>query len=217
MADRVDVNGVIIEEGVVAGNFYNKYKTKNPIARYFMQGFINSVMELVAVTHADDIHEVGCGEGYLSAILAKGSSRIRASDFSQQVIDKAQAITKKTGINIDFKVAGIYDLIPGKDMAELVVCCEVLEHLEHPQRAMGVLSTLANPYLLVSVPREPIWRLLNMARGKYIGSVGNTPGHIQHWSKKSFLNMLNKYVNIVKVLTPLPWTIALCHARKNDG
>lgn len=214
MADRVDVNGTIIEEGVVAGNFYNKYKTNNPIARYFMQGFINSVIELVSVTQADDIHEVGCGEGYLSAILAKGNSRIRASDFSQQVIYKARAITKKTGINIDFKVAGIYDLIPEKDTAELVVCCEVLEHLEHPQRAMGVLSTLANPYLLVSVPREPIWRLLNMARGKYIGSLGNTPGHIQYWSKRSFLNMLNKYVDIVEVLTPLPWTIALCHTRK---
>ena len=53
-----------------------------------------------------------------------------------------------------------------------------------------------------------------MARGKYISSLGNTPGHIQHWSKRSFLNMLNKYVDIVEVLTPLPWTIALCHARK---
>lgn len=89
MADRVDENGTIIEEGVVAGNFYNKYKTKNPIARYFMQGFVKSVIELVSATHTDDIHEVGCGEGYLSAILAKGNSRIRASDFSQQVIDKA--------------------------------------------------------------------------------------------------------------------------------
>ena len=28
----------------------------------------------------------------------------------------------------------------------------------------------------VSVPREPIWRAANMARGKYLGALGNTPG-----------------------------------------
>jgi hypothetical protein len=30
------------------------------------------------------------------------------------------------------------------------------------------------------VPREPIWRIGNMARGRYLGDLGNTPGHIQH-------------------------------------
>jgi 2-polyprenyl-3-methyl-5-hydroxy-6-metoxy-1,4-benzoquinol methylase len=204
----------IIEEGVIAGNLYDKYGTKNPIARHLMRGFIDSVNDLVSITSASDIHEIGCGEGHLGVILAKEDIRVRVSDFSHQVIDKAQGIAKSIGANIHFKVASIYDLKPHEDAAELVVCCEVLEHLEDPRRAMNILSRLAKPYLIVSVPREPVWRILTILRGKYIRSLGNTPGHIQHWSKTSFLHMLGKYVDIVKVLTPLPWIMVLCRERK---
>lgn len=203
----------IIEDGVIAGNFYNKYKTENPIARYLMDGFTTSIIELVSESRAVDIHEVGCGEGYLSAILAKNNKRVRASDFSPQVIQKARDIAKKAELDIDFKVCSIYDFSEQQDAAELVVCCEVLEHLEEPKRALTVLSRLANPYLLVSVPREPMWRLLNIARGKYISNIGNTPGHIQHWSKETFVKLLEKYVDIVRVLTPIPWVVALCRSR----
>jgi 2-polyprenyl-3-methyl-5-hydroxy-6-metoxy-1,4-benzoquinol methylase len=120
-------------------------------------------------------------------------------------------------VEIDFRVASIYDLVPERDAAELVVCCEVLEHLDDPGMAMAMLSKLARSYLLVSVPREPVWRVLNMARGKYLGSFGNTPGHIQHWSRKGFLKMLEEHVDILKVLTPFPWTVALCRGGKKSG
>ena len=36
------------------------------------------------------------------------------------------------------------------------------------------------------MPREPLWRGLNMARGAYLKDLGNTPGHVNHWSKRSF-------------------------------
>ena len=39
-------------------------------------------------------------------------------------------------------------------------------------------------HLLVSVPREPLWRALNVARGAYLRELGNTPGHVNHWSKR---------------------------------
>lgn len=203
----------IIEEGVVAGNVYDKYGTKNPVARYLMKGFIDSVEEMIAITGSSDIHEVGCGEGHLSAILAEGNKKVRASDFSELVIAKAQSIAKSAGAVVDFKVASIYDLNPVNDSSQLVVCCEVLEHLEDPHRALKLLAQLARPYLLVSVPREPVWRILNILRGKYLMNLGNTAGHIQHWSQKSFLRMLEKYFEIIKVHTPLPWTMVLCRTR----
>ena len=211
--ENISTSAPIIEEGIVAGNVYDKYGTKNPIARYLMKGFIGSVEELISITGSLDIHEVGCGEGHLSAILAKENIKVRASDFSQLVIAKAQDIAKSAGADVDFKVASIYDLNPANDSAQLVVCCEVLEHLESPQRALKLLAQLARPYLLVSVPREPIWRILNILRGKYLLNLGNTAGHIQHWSQKSFLSMLEKYFDIVKVHTPLPWTMVLCRTR----
>ena len=204
---------VIVEAGVVAGNVYDKYETKNPIARKMMQGFENTVKELVSLSGATDIHEVGCGEGHLSSELMamQGISSVCGSDFSTQIIDLACRIHGSEGIV--FKAASIYELDSEKDSAELIVCCEVLEHLEEPDRALQVLQSLARPYCLLSVPREPLWRLLNITRAKYISSLGNTPGHIQHWSKQGLIQIVSRYFEIKEIRNPLPWTILLCRRR----
>jgi len=206
----------IIENGIIAGNIYDKYGTANPVARYFVEGFIRSVKELCSSVNARDIHEIGCGEGHISIALAKldAGVRLRACDLSQQVIKSAKDNAIQAGVDIDFKVASIYNLKSEKDAAELVICCEVLEHLEYPERALEVLSQLASPYLLVSVPCEPMWSVLNIMRGKYVSQMGNTPGHIQRWSKTSFIHLLINYVDIIKVLTPLPWIVVLCRTKK---
>ena len=101
---------------------------------------------------------------------------------------------------------------PAGDAAELVVCCEVLEHLADPERGLAVLASLARPWLLVSVPREPVWRALNLARGHYFADLGNTPGHLNHWSRRGFVNWLSTRLSVVEVRAPLPWTMALCRA-----
>lgn len=200
----------IVEEGIVAGNFYDKHGTTNPIARMMVEGFNRALDELVAATGAKDIHEVGCGEGHQSRRLAAQGYQVRGSDFSTQVIARANEISRLEGVAVPFKQQSIYELKAPEDAAPLIVCCEVLEHLEQPEEALKVLKTLASPHLIVSVPREPLWRVLNCARGKYIADLGNTPGHIQHWSRGSFVRMLEKHVKVERVLSPLPWTMVLC-------
>ncbi|MBI4379845.1 MAG: methyltransferase domain-containing protein [candidate division NC10 bacterium] len=205
----------MMEDGIIAGNVFDKYGTRNPIAKYLMRGFLRTVDELVSLAGVTDIHEVGCGEGHLSVFLARENRAVRASDPSHYVIEKARGVGCRAGVHISFKVANIYELTSREDAAALVVCCEVLEHVPDPHHALRLLSLLAKPYLLVSVPREPIWRILNCARGKYLTQFGNTPGHLQHWSRRAFLGLLVQYVDIVQVRSPLPWTVALCHVRHN--
>ena len=94
-----------------------------------------------------------------------------------------------------------------------MLCCEVLEHVPDPARALAVLAALARPHLIVSVPREPLWRALNLARGRYWRALGNTPGHLQHWSTPAFLALLQQHLEVVELRTPLPWTIARCRVR----
>jgi hypothetical protein len=65
----------------------------------------------------------------------------------------------------------------------------------------------------VSVPREPLWRALNLARLKYVGALGNTPGHLNHWSRRRFVEFLERRLQVVEVRSPMPWTMALCRAR----
>ncbi|TIU41514.1 MAG: class I SAM-dependent methyltransferase, partial [Mesorhizobium sp.] len=131
-------------------------------------------------------------------------------DLESVSVSEANEQCTKRGLEPIFETRSLFDLTPEVASAELVICCEVLEHIPDTEQALAILKSLAKPYLLVSVPREPVWRALNMARGKYIRSLGNTPGHIQHWSSASFINLLGKSLEVVEVRKPLPWTMALC-------
>jgi SAM-dependent methyltransferase len=197
----------------VGGNHYPKYTTRNPAARRLVAGFLEALDDLVRRTGACEIHEVGCGEGFLSTRLASHGRAVRGSDLSAAAIATARQRAAGLGASIPFRVADLYGLDPERDGAELVVCCEVLEHLPDPGRALDILAGLARPHLIASVPREPLWRLLNLARGKYWRDLGNTPGHLQHWSSARFVAMLGSRLDVVEVRKPLPWTMALCRAR----
>ena len=194
------------------GNVYDKYATTNPIERRLVGGFLAQLGELAARTGAREAHEVGCGEGELSIMLARRGLSVRGSDISEQVVDEARARAAAAGLEIAFKAAPVTSLEPGADAAELVVCCEVLEHVDDPAAGLETLVGLARPWLLLSVPREPLWRALNLARLKYVGELGNTPGHLNHWSRRGFLDFLAERVELVEVRSPLPWTMALCRS-----
>lgn len=208
-------DGPIVERGVIAGNVYDKYGTGNPIARRLMRGFQDAFVELVRATGSSEAHEVGCGEGHLAVILSTLVDEVRASDFSQGVIAEARRTVEAAEAEIELLVANVYQLDPEQHGAELVVCCEVLEHLERPEEALEILAGLARPWLLVSVPWEPVWRVLNVARGKYLAQLGNTPGHLNHWSRRGFIRFLRSRLEVVEVRKPLPWTMLLCRSRSS--
>lgn len=204
------------EKGVVVGNTFDKYHSSNPIVQKIMQGFENALLELVTKANPSSIHEVGCGEGYWVLRWLEQGLDVRGSDFSETVIDLAKSNAHENELppNI-FKQKSIYDLRPDVDSADLIVCCEVLEHLEQPEEALQVLHKLNSNYAIFSVPREPIWSILNLTRGKYWSSFGNTPGHIQRWSQRGFLKLVSNYFNIEQISAPLPWTMLLCSPKKN--
>ncbi len=199
------------EHGVVAGNVYDKYGSRNPLVRRMMAGFLTAFDELVEASGQTRVHEVGCGEGVLSRRLAERGFTVLASDLSQPLIEQARQPNPHH--NLEFEVCDLYSMHPTRHQAPLVICCEVLEHLEAPERGLEVLRDLARPYLLVSVPREPLWRLLNLLRLRYVRHLGNTPGHLNHWSARSFRRLLERQFEIVEFRHPLPWSMALCRHR----
>jgi SAM-dependent methyltransferase len=195
------------------GNVYDKYGTSNPVARRLMAGFMTQLDELVERTGATEAHEVGCGEGELAIRLARRGIRMRGTDAFPQVLEEARRRATDAGVEIDFEATPVEELDASRHAAQLIVCCEVLEHLEDPERALDVLAELAKPWLLASVPREPLWRGLNLARLSYVGDLGNTPGHLNHWSKRDFVRFLTGRFEVVEVRSPTPWTMVLCRVQ----
>ena len=198
--------------GQPGGNVYDKYGTANPIERRLVGAFIRQLIELTETTDASVVHEVGCGEGELAQRLAARGLRVRGSDASPEVIAEARRRAQAAGLAIEFRAAPVERLDPASDAAELVVCCEVLEHLPDPDAGLAMVARLANPWTIVSVPREPFWRALNVARLKYVRDLGNTPGHLNHWSRSAFVGFLGRHLEVIEVRSPLPWTMALCRA-----
>ena len=90
---------------------------------------------------------------------------------------------------------------------DLVLAIEVLEHVPFPELALAELARVARRDLVVSVPREPIWCAANLARGKYVRDLGNTPGHINHWGKKAFAELVGRRFRVRAVHSPFPWTM----------
>jgi 2-polyprenyl-3-methyl-5-hydroxy-6-metoxy-1,4-benzoquinol methylase len=208
------ISGGMKEDGVVVGNAFNKYSSKNPIVQWIMRGFHDALDEFVHKAAPKSIHEIGCGEGYWVIRWNKEFLESKGSDFSSQVIEFAKYNAIESGLSPGiFRQRSIYDLDSNTDKADLIVCCEVLEHLENPKNALFVMQRIVEKHLILSVPREPLWRSLNLIRGKYISSLGNTPGHIHHWSQSEFVNLVSAYFDIVEVKKPLPWLMLLCRSK----
>jgi 2-polyprenyl-3-methyl-5-hydroxy-6-metoxy-1,4-benzoquinol methylase len=202
------------EQGIVVGNTYDKYGSSNPIVRRIMRGFDTALTELVGRAAPSSIHEIGCGEGYWVLRWIERGLSASGSDFSSHIIDVARdnAIARKISPDV-FSQQDIYDIRASQVGADLIVCCEVLEHLEKPNEALRIIRSLGARYVIVSVPREPIWSVMNLARGKYISDLGNTPGHIQRWSQRAFLKLVAKHFDIIELRAPIPWTMMLCASR----
>jgi len=197
---------------VIAGNVYDKYGARNPIVRRLMAGFDRGMFDLLALARpVRSVLEVGCGEGHVTARLAAffPEARVVGSDVSPEIVAEARALHP----GLAFEVRSVYDEDQRGERFDLVVACEVFEHLDDPRRALRALSRAAGRHVFLSVPREPLWRALNLVRGRYLATLGNTPGHVQHWSASAFLRLLRSDVEVVATRRPLPWTQALCRVR----
>ena len=198
-------------EGNIVGNLYDKYGSKNPITRRLMAGFLDSATRLFNRVAPSSVLEVGCGEGHLAQHLLKGAVS-RPERFEACDLELGQ-VTPGLDSMIVFKPASAYELPYATNEFELLVCCEVLEHLERPGDALREFERVASKAVLLSTPREPLWRTLNIARGKYLSTLGNTPGHIQHFSRRTLASLVAQRFQIADVRTPIPWTMLLAEIR----
>jgi len=197
-------------DGGVVGNVYDKYETTNPIARRLMNGFLGAVSALYDEARPSSVLEVGCGEGRLADFLIRSGPPPEAFDATDVSL---AALAEGLDSRIQFSEASVYDLPYEDASVDLVVACEVLEHMKTPALALAEIARVARSGVLVSTPREPLWRALNLMRGHYIGQGGNTPGHIQHFSRRGLLDLVESRLDVVAVRSPLPWTVVLARPR----
>lgn len=186
--------------------FHSKYENTNPIAKYLIDNFFKGIENCLKNIKSQTYHEIGCGEAFSTIRIIEmipQSSTLTASDIEDKNIIAAQKRLSK----VSFLKENVYELPYADKEIDTVFLLEVLEHLDYPEKALQEILRVTKNEAVISVQREPIWRMMNMARGKYISDLGNTPGHFQHWSQRSFIKMVSKYAEVLQVEAPIPWTI----------
>jgi SAM-dependent methyltransferase len=197
------------DSGVVTGNTYDKYGSNNPVVKRLMARFEATLDELFTLADPQAVLDVGCGEGVLVYKWAQRltDKRVVGIDLEEPSIQAGWE--ERQAPNLEYKIMKAENL-PFEDAAfDVAAAVEVLEHVPDPAHTVAEMARVAQRWLLVSVPREPLWRGLNMARGAYLKDLGNTPGHINHWSKRSFIELLSRHGEVVQARSPFPWTMLL--------
>lgn len=194
----------------VAGNTYDKYGSTNPIEQRMMRGFFDALDHALEGLSPDVVVEVGAGEGRVTQRLVERFPD--ATVIGLDLLDDDLAGDwSELGLPMFF---GDATRLPfADDAVDLVVGLEVMEHVPHPERARREIHRVCGGHVVLSVPREPIWRVGNMARGRYLRDLGNTPGHVNHWSSRSFERFVAEEFEVETVRRPLPWTMLRARPR----
>lgn len=184
-----------------------EYKSSNFISKYLISNFYSCLeQEIITCSNSSSVLEVGCGVAESSNRIyemLKGSACFEASEYDWRYVTKL----KELNLPYQVSVENVYELNRQDGAFDSVVMLEVLEHLTDYRKALKELFRVAKENVIISVPNEPLWRILNMARLKYIPALGNTPGHINHWSPSGLSELIGEFGTVYKVITPLPWTI----------
>jgi ubiquinone/menaquinone biosynthesis C-methylase UbiE len=194
------------------GNHYDKYASQNPVERRMMEGFLRTLDGMLAPLHPTAILEVGVGEGeILQRVMSRfPTARVHGIDLPD---DDLQTEWNARELPCEFGDATAMRFADGE--FDLVMAIEVLEHVPQPERALTEMARVCNGTVIFSVPFEPVWRVGNMARGRYLKELGNTPGHINHWSKWSFKKEVGRFFDVEEVASPMPWTMVKATVRRS--
>jgi len=182
-----------------------KHTTQNPVGRFFLNNFKQVLLTQVKELHPHAILDVGAGEGFTLEMFRKNNVGEKLEGI--EYMDDALKLAKKLHPKVKIKKGNIYELPYSANSFDLVICNEVLEHLDDPQKALSELKRVAKKYLILSVPNEPLFTIQRILRGKNVWKLGSHPEHIQHWSSGAFEKFIAKNLTVKDVKTPLPWTM----------
>ncbi|MBA3303247.1 MAG: class I SAM-dependent methyltransferase [Acidimicrobiia bacterium] len=191
-------------EAVPTGNTYDKYASANPVERRLMATFLTQLRRALPDVAPARVLEVGVGEGEVALRVRERypGAFLTGVDLPDPTLADHWA---QRDLPASFADVGA---LPFPDRSfGLVLAIEVLEHVPSPEDALAEIARVASGQVVLSVPREPLWRMANLARGKYVATFGNTPGHIQHWTRRSFTRLVSRHLQVTGVQTPPPWTM----------
>lgn len=191
-----------------------KHESSNPIQRRLIDRFHREVARLLNRQPREAVLDLGCGEGFVIDHLvgADVDAVFVGIDRSSSAVAAARTRLGDRAEIHQADVTGLSDLPRSFDV---VMMLEVLEHLDDPDAMLELLGGLTTEHVIVSVPWEPFFRGLNLARLKNIKRFGSDPEHLQHWTRRGFERLASERFEIVDRGRAFPWTLLLLEPRRS--
>jgi 2-polyprenyl-3-methyl-5-hydroxy-6-metoxy-1,4-benzoquinol methylase len=184
-----------------------KYERAGRVEGALMGRFRRGLLEELAALAPASVLDAGCGEGHVTSWIAEAfpQARVAGVDGREDALAALRARTPR----VEAARGDVYDLPFGDRTFDVVVCTEVLEHLEEPGRGLAELVRVAGRAVVLTVPHEPGFRLGNVARGRYLGRFGSTPGHVNTWGRRGFTRLVAAKAHVERWRSLFPWQLVV--------
>ena len=186
----------------------HKYENPNIIHQLVLGRFLDAVASELRKLPNGRTLDFGCGEGlFLQELEKRGVEfqRLTGIDLREDALAEARALLP----DHHFVQADLLTFEPEEGPYDLVIASQVLEHLPNPENFLKKLVRLSAGPLLLTVPHEPWFRLVNLARGRDITRFGNHPEHINLWGARRFKKLVEQHATIRKMYTVFPFIIVI--------
>lgn len=170
-------------------------------------GFLSALDAAVREVAPGSVLDVGCGEGVVTERMAGllPAATVAGLDVADPALEAEWR--RRVGARLSFRAGSAYALPYPDGAVDLVCALEVLEHLERPAAGLAELARVARRAVIVSTPREPVWRVANVLSGRHLRTLGDTPGHVNHFSRRDLVRLAATAGGVTAVRSPFPWTI----------
>ena len=111
--------------------------------------------------------------------------------------------------NLEYRVMKAERLPFADGEFDVATAIEVLEHVPDPAHTVAEMARVAQRLAArLGAARAAVARAQHRAR-RLPKDLGNTPGHVNHWSKRAFVSLLGRHGEVVEARSPFPWTMLL--------
>jgi ubiquinone/menaquinone biosynthesis C-methylase UbiE len=113
--------------------------------RYRTELTDQAVLDAIGDVEGLDVLDAGCGEGYMSRLLAERGARASGVDVSDSLLGYARSHEDAGRLGLRYTVAGLEDLPYEDDSFDIAVCNHVLSDVSDPAAAVRELGRVLRP------------------------------------------------------------------------
>lgn len=131
--------------------------------------------------------DVGCGTGRVSIRLAEAGFAVDALDIEEKVVNIARRVAQERNLSINFAVCDFVrqSAFLEDDIYDVVVCTEVLEHVEDWRTVVDAMCRVLSPggTLVITVPHDP----------KLFSVIDEHAGHYRRYRPEDIVSSLDSF------------------------